>query len=250
MSKVKIQSFWNALKVWKQRAPQSAPETKVKEGQLKEVCVFPLQNIVLFPGIVLPLHIFEERYKMMTDELEESGHLMAMSLMEDDDIVKNEHKLVCGAGRIGLLDLYPDGRKDIVVEGIERLRIVKEIQKQPYIKALAETLPDVPFSDEQLETKYHRQLQQLARRYIFLSEKMDDQFLDYVGLFQKPHHLADCIGYYFLQTSNDKQSLLETVDRRSRVEKMMAFVESEIQKMENIDLSEEKFHRPPSKELH
>lgn len=203
------------------------------EQTVEEVCVFPLPQVVLLPGAVLPLHIFEERYKAMANELQSGNLSLAMSLAKPTtsggDLAPS---LICGAGKMSVLETYPDGRKDVFVEGRKRLKIIKFLQKKPYIRALAEQVPDIPFTSGEEESGYQKELSLLVKRWIFLSPDLQDQFINYVQLFTKPHHLADFIGHYFLATSDEKQTHLETVDRKKRVEAMIHFVKHRVNLLE------------------
>lgn len=205
---------------------------------LEEVCVFPLPNTVLLPGTVLPLHIFEDRYKLMTDELlDHPDKLLAMSLEVPGKKGKAQAQMICGAGRVNLMHKFADGRRDIFVEGIKRLKIVDYIQKSPFIKAMAEAVPDVPFSSLTEERKFFQEISHLAKRWVFLSPDFQDQFVEYVNFFSQPHVLADFIGFHFLPTTEAKQKLLETVEQKRRTEIIIAFLREQVEKLEHADLS-------------
>ncbi len=200
---------------------------------LEEVCVFPLPNVVLFPGTVLPLHIFEDRYKLMTDELLRRKLPLAMSFSKPSPDGEMNLSAICGAGKVNLMESFPDGRKNIFVEGMKRLRIVKYLQKNPFITAMAELIPDIPFSTEADEKKYHRDLMTLVRRWIFLSPQLDDAYLQYIDFFPRPHFLADFIAFYFLPSTDEKQKFLEMTNQKERVEKVMTFIGDNIKVLEN-----------------
>lgn len=206
---------------------------QVPKEALEEICVFPLPNVVLIPGIVLPLHIFEERYKMMTDDILKKDRLLAMSWAKEatDGCKPNQ---ICGAGSLSLIDKYPDGRANVVLEGQMRMQIVDVLSETPYIRALAKELPDIPFESVQKEQEYNDELRHLAHRYVFLSDEFPDDYLKYVTVFNKPHYLADFIGYHFLPTAEAKQKHLETVSQQERVEKIITFLNAQIKELEKI----------------
>ncbi len=207
-------------------------------SKLEEVCVFPLSNVVLLPGVVLPLHIFEERYKLMTEYLLSHNKHLAMSLINPGS-VDLKPNAICGAGTLSVLERFPDGRSNVVVEANSRLKIIKIVQEKPYIRALAETVPDIPFESPVEEQSYHQKLNRLVLRYIFLSPELNDGYMDYINLFPKPHHLADFVGFYFLPTSHEKQQLLEMTHQKSRVEKIMGFLTERIKQIESFSGQEE-----------
>lgn len=203
---------------------------------VEEVCVFPLPNVVLLPGVILPLHIFEDRYKQMTDEAITTSMSVALTLSTLLPDGKRKNNPVCGAGKINIIQYYPDGRKDICVTGLKRLRIIEYVQNDPYLKARASIVPDIPFKDETSEAQCKKELSLLAKRWVFLNPDLHDNLMEYVSIFKSPHQLADFIGFYFLPSPTEKQELLETTQRTKRVEKIMSFLENQIIKLEKQDL--------------
>jgi Lon protease-like protein len=202
------------------RKPAAAPM-----GALFEVNVFPLKNTVLFPGGLLPLHIFEDRYKAMAEDAVTKHVPVAMSpALTVDKIVPGA---VCGGGKITVLQEFPDKRKNVLIEADSRFRVRQVIQADPFCKVLAERLEDVPFSDESEESLFHARLTESVRRWIFANPSLDDGLIDTISIFDKPHQLADFVGSHFLPTIQLKQSLLEQAACIDRVRTVIDFLEGE-----------------------
>jgi Lon protease-like protein len=93
--------------------------------------VFPLPNVVLFPGATLPLHVFEPRYRELTREVLAGRQLMAVARLqtgfEDDYEGRPPLFDVCGVGSVIDSVAHGDGRYDITLRGLARDRIVKEL---------------------------------------------------------------------------------------------------------------------------
>jgi Lon protease-like protein len=101
--------------------------------------LFPLPNLVLFPGVRLPLHIFEPRYReMVTDVVGEHGIIGMVLLKENWEADYHGHPDVfevgC-AGRLGGIVKLPDGRFNVVLDSISEFRIVREIRDRSYRRA-------------------------------------------------------------------------------------------------------------------
>src|SRR5437588_12763063 len=98
-----------------------------KRGALSAVALFPLPNVVLFPRAVLPLHIFEERYKSMTADVLQGSRQLAMALLKEG-WEKNYHgrpeiePVVC-VGTILTHERLPDGKYNFLLQGHTRARI-------------------------------------------------------------------------------------------------------------------------------
>lgn len=109
--------------------------------------IFPLPSVVLVPGAFLPLHIFEPRYRQMVADAMAGGHAIALAMplapRDDDPPDRPRVHPVVGLGRIVHQRAYPDGRSDIVVAGIARMRIEREAPGDKlYRVVVARELPD------------------------------------------------------------------------------------------------------------
>jgi len=101
--------------------------------------LFPLPNVVLFPGLALPLHIFEPRYRTMLRDASEGDGMIGMMLMR----AEAEANPAAGAtvfnvgcaGEIVKAEALPDGRSNILLHGIREFRIEREIAGKPYRQA-------------------------------------------------------------------------------------------------------------------
>ena len=92
--------------------------------------IFPLPNVVLFPNVFLPLHIFEPRYRQMVSDALTGERMIGMVLLQpgyepDYDGVPPVYEIGC-AGLITHVERLTDGRFNIVLRGLERFRIVNE----------------------------------------------------------------------------------------------------------------------------
>lgn len=120
----------------------------LEPGAVFEVGLFPLPNVVLFPGMSLPLHVFEPRYKRLVGEVLESGAALAIPRLEpgfETSYYENPKvHAVCGVGHIVEHTCLPDGRYEITVVGAARVRLLRELRQTPYRLAEAEVLADSP----------------------------------------------------------------------------------------------------------
>jgi hypothetical protein len=106
--------------------------------------VFPLPNVVLFPQVFLPLHIFEPRYRDMVAAALEGDRLIGMVLLRPGWEAEYEGRPpVYPTGCAGLItnhERLPDGRYNIVLRGLEKFRIVEETPGRSYRVARVEPL--------------------------------------------------------------------------------------------------------------
>ncbi len=107
--------------------------------------LFPLPNFVLFPGVQAPLHIFEPRYREMVAEVAESHGMIGMIMLKGDwerDYYANPDIYEVGcAGKITTLTRLPDGRFNLLLEGMSEFRIVREFRDRAYRTARVQWCP-------------------------------------------------------------------------------------------------------------
>ena len=120
----------------------------LRDEELAALPVFPLPRVVFFPGSVLPLHLFEPRYRAMMEDCVSVGpRAMAVVLLEPGGESDSEGRppihAIAGAGRILEWDRRPDGRFDLLLHGLSRVRLEElPSEGRPYRRARATPLFD------------------------------------------------------------------------------------------------------------
>jgi len=111
--------------------------------------LFPLPGVVLLPGTLLPLHIFEPRYRAMVADALEGDRLIGMAMLKPGWEQAEEPPPIYevgGAGEIVESEELEDGRSNIILEGRFRYRILGEARPDPYRLARVEEIPAASFS--------------------------------------------------------------------------------------------------------
>jgi hypothetical protein len=110
------------------------------------IAIFPLPDLVHFPKIHLPLHIFEERYCRMVQDTIENKQLIGMFLLKpgwEEDYYGNPPIYPVGcAGEMVHVENLADGKYNIVLKGLYRARALEVVQEHPYRTTRVEALPD------------------------------------------------------------------------------------------------------------
>jgi len=114
-------------------------------GEARDLPLFPL-NSVLYPSLPLPLHIFEERYKLMIGTCAVTDRLFGVCLIKDGVEVGGpaEPYQIGTVARIAEIDRMPDGRMNLMTFGTDRFRIVEITQREPYLIGQVEIVPSLP----------------------------------------------------------------------------------------------------------
>ena len=116
----------------------------------ESIPIFPLQDIMLFPGASRPLHIFEPRYRDMIADAMEGDRIIGMVMLRpghEDNYDGNPpiYDIGC-AGILSNIEQLPDGRYNVIVQGLKRFRITGEDQRRTY-RIASINVPDEVFSE-------------------------------------------------------------------------------------------------------
>lgn len=123
--------------------------------------LFPLPNVVLFPNVFLPLHIFEPRYRELVADALATDRMIGMVLLRPGWEHEYEgrppiYPIGC-SGVMTHVERLPDGRYNIVLRGVERFRVVHEEAGRSYRRALVEPVPDrAPTDSDRAEIRRYR----------------------------------------------------------------------------------------------
>jgi Lon protease-like protein len=107
--------------------------------------VFPLPNLVLFPGVRLPLHIFEPRYREMISDIAPDHGIIGMILLKGDwekDYHGQPDIFAVGcAGRLQSVAKLPDGRFNVILDALSEFRVIRELRDKSYRRAEVKWCP-------------------------------------------------------------------------------------------------------------
>ena len=207
------------------------PQEPADVSHLPGVPLFPLPNVVLFPRAVLPLHIFEERYKEMTADALRGRRLIAMSLLrpgwERDYYSKPAIEPVVCVGQIVSHERLPDGKYNLLLQGQGRARVVREISTEnPYRVAELEPLAEAQVPESDLESERVR-FTRVFRAALLGSTPLGRQFRTMLGAANLPTPaFADLVAFNYLDDVSLKQSLLAECDVQLRVRRTLEALEA------------------------
>ena len=204
--------------------------------------IFPLPNVVLFPNVFLPLHIFEPRYREMVADAVASDRMMGMVLLRPGWQHEYEQRPpvypVGCSGVITHVEQLEDGRYHIVLRGVERFRILEEDHAKSYRRALVERVPERGGSgdDRAAIQRQRSKLESLLAPTIerSLSGATRPESIGGGGHDSKiPPTMADedlvnALAQYLDLEPVEKQALLEQHSLRTRAESLVDLLEMKI----------------------
>jgi Lon protease-like protein len=188
--------------------------------------LFPLPNVVLFPNVFLPLHVFEPRYRAMVSDAAAADRLIGMVLLRpgwerDYEGRPPVYPIGC-SGVITHMERLADGRFNIVLRGVERFRIVSEDASRSYRRAVVEPLGERPLApdDRQAIRRCRAKLEALLAPAVEkagadprMPEAMSDE------------DLVNALAQYLELEPLEKQALLEQPCLRTRAASLVELLE-------------------------
>ena len=224
------------------RPPPSVPPPPSSGGlraALSELPLFPLPNAVLFPGGLLPLHVFEPRYLTMVRDALSTNRALAVvqlvSVVDADDKMQPLIAAIAGAGTIVEHRELPDGRLNILLRGEARVRLDELPFVPPYRRARAEILHDEPGGVSREDATA---LLAVASAFAARVRSQNTEFDFRVPASLPAEKAADLVGHYLVIDAVARQELLELRDVRARTQRAM-----EILANQHVDIAGS---RPPA----
>jgi Lon protease-like protein len=174
--------------------------------------IFPL-DLVLLPGVPLPLHIFEPRYKEMIAECLEQKKPFGVVRASSDGVAE----IGCTAEIVSVTKKYDDGRMDILTRGVERFEVIELNQDRSFLQARISVVEDerhVPAAD--MATQAVRLYGEIAKLAGTESSGPDEQ----------ADNLSFLLAGSLPLDLDFKQSLLSTLSEAKRLEAVIAYLEA------------------------
>lgn len=200
----------------------SAPIELVPEA-LREVPVFPLPGTVLLPRTLISLHVFEPRYRAMMETCIEGNRLLAVAMFDEDGQPDAHGRPsihpVAGIGALRRSARLPDGRYNIVLEGLGRVDITEEHPPtRIYRRATARVLEDVLPTDPLALARSVASLRALCTRALAQDKESDDaDLVEGLSNVHEPGALADLVAAAAVRDSIDRQRVLAEPDVLERI---------------------------------
>lgn len=178
--------------------------------------LFPL-DVVLFPGMVLPLHIFEKRYKEMIGECLQDNSPFGVLYAHDERVAR----IGCTAEISQVIQRYPDGRLDLAALGRKRFQVSFFDSQKPYLRATVELLPDLEGSPEPSESLARQALDLYAQASLLMGQDDPEKFNTESSLqglafkLASSLHLQNAIRQRILEARSEDQRLEELAEHLS-----------------------------------
>ncbi len=192
--------------------------------------VLPLRDIVVFPGMIVPLFVGREKsVKALEEVMRDDKHILVVTqknAQDDDPAPEDIYETGTIASVLQLLKL-PDGTVKVLVEGLHRAKIDRYLQTTDYFEAEASALEEPDYENVEVEALARSALSEFEN-YVKLNKKISAEVVAAVNQIEDHSKLADTLASHLVVKIQEKEDLLSSVSVAERFEKILAMMEGEI----------------------
>lgn len=196
----------------------------------EELPVMTLPGITFFPQALMPLHIFEPRYRAMLRDVLATNRLFAVAGLNTkrSDAFEPPHR-IASMGIIRACQENKDGTSNLLLQGLARVEIRAILRDHPYRVVHIRALASQPGADETENLKLRSRLSRLITTRQRLKGDASNELGRFLKTVTDPEIFVDLAAFSFCENPRLKQTLLETLDIHKRMELLSANVRSDIE---------------------
>jgi ATP-dependent Lon protease len=218
------------------KARDEAEGTPVDKIEIaEELPVLPLKDTVIYPHIVAPLLVTEEPLIKLIDDALAGDRIVAVFAVKEgveDEMPRPEDLHDVGSAvAVARMFKLPDGKMQMLVQGITRIKAVEFTQTEPYLKAKIERLTDVLEDTVEVEGLARNALN-LFRQIVSLAPYLPEEIYIAAMNVSEPNDLADFLAANINLETQQKQELLEELNVKERLRKLTVFLNHEVEVLE------------------
>jgi ATP-dependent Lon protease len=204
--------------------------------------VVPMRNVLLFPGIVLPITVGREESIAAAQEAVRTGKKLALLLQRDPTVDKPAAADLYDVGVIASVVRYvtaPDGTNHLICQGESRFRLTELVRETPFLAARVQPLTETGESGSEVEARLEV-LKRRASEALALLPQVPTELARTLQAIDSPGQLSDLISSFIDVKSAVKQDILETLDIRDRLDKVMKLLAHRVEVLKiTKDISEQ-----------
>lgn len=203
-------------------------------AEVRELPLLPLRGLLVFPNMVIHLDVGRDRSVNAIDEAMNSDREILLVMQKDAQVDVPDLDDVYQIGTVAeikqLLKL-PGGTIRVLVEGLTRARITRLLETDPVMRVEVEIPGETYEKTLEIEALV-RNLRELFEQYVKVSKKIPPETVMAVVAIEEPGRLADVIASHLILKLSDKQEILEAIDIKERLEKLLQILTNEMEILE------------------
>ncbi len=209
----------------------SDTEETIVEQKNKQLPLLPLRDVVVFPHMVIPLFVGREKSILALEEATNGDkQVMLVAQKEASEDMPEPEQIYdygCVATILQMLKL-PDGNVKVLVEGVQRAKVIQYTETEPMYVAEVETVATASLNPSEEDGLARATLANFDK-YVKLNKKVPSEILTSLSGIDEPSRLADSIAAHMALNIQDKQQILEMENTSERLEHLMSKMEGEME---------------------
>tara|TARA_Y100001934_G_C12332827_1_gene766067 strand:+ start:1107 stop:1772 length:666 start_codon:yes stop_codon:yes gene_type:complete len=210
----------------------------IADATLNNLPVFPLPNVVLFPGTILPLRVFEPRYCQLLKHILQEDRLLSIALIKPEALEEETPNLypVASLGRVIHAEHSADDEYNILVHGLQRIELLNEQPQQDLYRTFATRL--VPMHSEEDLDRASEQLGRLQSCVLALktaAHNADEQLIEVLRSTSDPMALADILAASLISNIDMQQQILGATNIPDRLEQLIEALAEPLARLEQAN---------------
>jgi ATP-dependent Lon protease len=196
----------------------------------EEVAVMTLPGVAFFPQALLPLHIFEPRYRQMLRDALDTHRLFAvagLNVARMSSAFEPPHR-VATVGIVRACQGREDGTSNLLLQGVTRVKVEAIVAEQPYRRIRVRALASDPGASDEENARLRAQLSRLLSTRLRLSGDGPADMTKFLRTIEDPETFVDLAAFNLCGDARLKQRLLETLNVRERLALLSAWARREV----------------------
>lgn len=196
----------------------------------EEIAVMTLPNVAFFPQALLPLHIFEPRYRAMLVDALASDRIFAVAGVDPrvEDGFEPPHR-VATVGIVRACQENDNGTSNLLLQGLARVRVVGIVREEPYRSIRIEALTSQPGAGDAENQRLRTSVARLLSLKQRLGGEISADFTRFLRTIDDPETFVDLAAFSLCDDARLKQRLLETLDVHRRLQLFAARLKADIE---------------------
>ncbi len=195
-----------------------------------ELPILPVTNFLIFPYVVAPLIISDEKRMALVNEALSDRKIIGLFAMKSKKQESGEGDLYDIGTAAIILKMFriPDGNMGLMIQGLSRIRLKQIVQVEPYLRGIMEILPEKEATGVKVKALV-REVVEIFQQIVSMSPLLPDELGALVTNVENPGRLADIIASNLKIEISERQDILETLNIESRLTKLLGYLNKELE---------------------
>ena len=195
-----------------------------------ELPILPVSNILIFPYVVAPLIITEERRMALVNEALSDRKIVGLFAAKSREDEEGPEELYDVGTAVLILKMFriPDGNMGLMIQGLSRIRLLKITQTDPYLKGSVRLVPEDMSRSVKIEALV-REVGETFEQIVSISPFLPDELGAVIANVDNPGRLADLIASNLKIDVSERQKILESIKVEDRLIKLLVYLNKELE---------------------